>query len=1317
MSLRGGRKSRIVVEGDARAEWTWGEKAEVWRCRALDANKAKPFLLLSLTPTPPHTIFSPPAPLPQNRSRPARHPLPASQDYPILDTDPNRPLALPIALFGAKCAFRLRNHRDKPKGRVSLDFKFLLTHLLGGIVFVSPRSDTVRRIQLSPSMKSIRKPAKGKNAQASTSLLASIVPTYKVTFHTDAVQFTSEERYAVDSTMPPSTTCTFNDALETSAVGPTLPFSDAELPAEDAAAAVPAYEKTVPCDAEGVSKKTRQTVAHMEELKSQESVFLEALLSLHHSSQLLTPCVCGTSTRRVGCNDCLQPELLCPQCWLKKHRATPTHWAMIWNDRDKFFEKHDFCRVMKNAVFALGHHGERCPEADLAHSFTLVDTNGIHATAISFCRCKRPGHPRRLPEFQQLLRAGVFPGSVKEPKTGYTLGLLDYYRQLRSQGKGSAYNFILVLQRMADPFFGDLVPDVYINFLAITRFHQYLDILLRRGFAHGADEPIPGEVGRPYPNRPIGFRGILCGACPERGVNMPLTVNVPDYLRHLISMFNTIDGNYKANLFFKRDDGSDVALTDGNMYFPKQSEYEALAKSYVIPKEDKEVPCKAHIGSIRHQGSPKYGNTAVSGVVACACEHAVAGSFVDMLNGEAFALGSMALREHFRRRNSPPHMGDETTPIVTSYDSWCSFCIYLVERAKELYPEEEWLHELLAKVEGQIPADHINGHGINCQMVWQAVYAACRAHFHGETAEYWGCQNDIINFVMDAWNTLKVLRQAELLADERVNALQLFELHMTVLEDLSRQHATEVPVWSRLSRTCKTSSGGVIESVYQHQTTKVLTIDSVLASLVTEEREKVAARDDEAAPRTLVARWIRDGMELQREQALVVKLLENHRGHPKEETWATITKLRGSLNTTLKKFREEQRAVYPRLTLSALDAEEPELTAIQLPSYRMKHGQRASTDTSLEDVRLRNAEIKLRCSEASNGILAVQKMSLALSAVNKARDLDYRGQAGNSRSGRNVEKAMMMKTYEIEMYNHARAALIHLGYMEQNAVEPYPPLTYRDTRRKETHLHRATGDSRLFDGMAWYLQSGVTVSHAPAFSALSPVKKRREDEEEPALLAGTQSLKRSGISHSPRKPKRLKEMVPEDVVVESSASEAEESDEEIAPSKKGKLTRRKAKKSKRDGWIWMDGLANKAQSLGSVELAKYKEESDRVQWFRAEAEMYRWLEAYERKHAELWRVIARFERDRIVWAGRADREQSVKGSVDGAVTFARMQAAMYKRLKHNAEVTFKNPDSGAHSDWVSSTSFDELVMKVDQWRDVVFKWMDQMGIHRAYKDF
>ncbi|KAF8197337.1 hypothetical protein K438DRAFT_1760115 [Mycena galopus ATCC 62051] len=1175
-------------------------------------------------------------------------------------------------------------------------------------------------------------------SKPSTSRLATNVPQYRITFDTGAGT-RSEERYVSTGThsVPPPPQ-QYEDAPVPD-FEPVLDLTPADhvSPLAEDGADLPTYASTVPCDEEGV--KPRQTVTHMDELKAEESVFLKILLSLHYHPQLLSPCECGRDShfRTVACNDCLQAELLCSQCWVNKHRTMPTHWGLVWNTKDRFFEKRDFCRVRK-AVIVLGHHGLRCPQADAGRSFNLVESNGIHSTAISFCRCKTVDGARGEPEFQQLLSAGIFPGSVKEPKTGYTLGLLEYYRQQRNQGKGSAYNFVHVLKRMADPFFEDAVPDIYTNFLAITRFHQHLDVIMRRGHAHGLDVPLPGETSRPYPNRPIDFMGLQCVACPERGVNMPFIVNVPAYLRHLISQWLTLDGNYKANLFYKRDDRSDMALTDGRMYFPKQAEFEEMAKLHVVNQEDTEVPCKAHIGSVRHQGLPKYGNTAVSGVIACACDHTVVGSFIDMLKGEAFALGTYAQRQHLGHYNSPPHDPESRTPMAQSYDGYCSFVVNMVKRAHEMFPEQEWLHELLVQMEGQIPADHINGHGPGCQAVWQAVYFNCRAHFHGETAEMlWaflnplgsstrqmtgGARHDTINFVMDAWNASKLLRQARLLADERLNALRLFELHMAVVEDLSRQHATEVVGWSRLSRITRKSKDGALQSVYQHQSTKVLTVENVLASMIAEERTKMARPHSDEA-RTPIARWIHDGITIERQQTLVVALLDSHRGHPLEETWTAITKLRDAVNADLKNFREKQRSIYPHLKLSALDVDEPELTVLQLPSYRMTKNRHEPW--SKEELEVAEGEVKLRCSQAQNGILAVQDASLALSAVKRAREQDYRGQAGVTRSHRNIQKAELMKTLEITVYNMHRTALIRLGHMAKDAVEPFPPLTYADTWRKETHLHRAKGDSQLFDGTAWYLQSGTTVSSAAVDKTLLPVDSSHDSHDDDSeLLMGTQTLKRKGTAghtRSPRKAKRLKDIAPDDTVVEP-PSEAEESDSdlELSPSKpqqRGKqpATRKKAKK-KTEGWIWLETVTS-GLKLGEGKLAAYKEESDRVQWFRAEAEMYRWLEQYERKHAELMRVIERFRRDSVVWSGLADREEQCHGGVNGAVTFGRMQAAMYGRLENNAKVIFKSADSGAHADWVRATTFDELVLKIDEWRDVVFKWMDELDIHRAYKDF
>jgi hypothetical protein len=105
--------------------------------------------------------------------------------------------------------------------------------------------------------------------------------------------------------------------------------------------------------------------------------------------------------------------------------------------------------------------------------------------------------------------------------------------------------------------------------------------------------------------------------------------------------------------------------------------------------------------------------------------------------------------------------------------------------------------------------------------------------------------------------------------------------------------------------------------------------------------------------------------------------------------------------------------------------------------------------------------------------------------------------------------------------------------------------------------------------------------------------------------------------------------------------------------------------------------------------------------------MYCWLEQYKWKHAKLLHVIERYHHDGKVWAGLAEREEGLNG-VNGTSTYAHMEAVMCWRLAHNAEVIFKSADLGAYHDWVSATSFDEMMGKIDKWGDEVFKWMDDL---------
>ncbi|KAJ3967682.1 hypothetical protein EV361DRAFT_1007290 [Lentinula raphanica] len=65
--------------------------------------------------------------------------------------------------------------------------------------------------------------------------------------------------------------------------------------------------------------------------------------------------------------------------------------------------------------------------------------------------------------------------------------------------------------------------------------------------------------------------------------------------------------------------------------------------------------------------------------------------------------------------------------------------------------------------------------------------------------------------------------------------------------------------------------------------------------------------------------------------------------------------------------------------------------------------------------------------------------------------------------------------------------------------------------------------------------------------------------------------------------------------------------------------------------------------MSSEELEKWEDKSDSVQWFRAEADMERWQEQLEIKHAEFLRLIASFTKYRDAWDLLVNQYSSIPG--------------------------------------------------------------------------
>ncbi|KAK7016483.1 hypothetical protein R3P38DRAFT_3202642 [Favolaschia claudopus] len=84
-------------------------------------------------------------------------------------------------------------------------------------------------------------------------------------------------------------------------------------------------------------------------------------------------------------------------------------------------------------------------------------------------------------------------------------------------------------------------------------------------------------------------------------------------------------------------------------------------------------------------------------------------------------------------------------------------------------------------------------------------------------------------------------------------------------------------------------------------------------------------------------------------------------------------------------------------------------------------------------------------------------------------------------------------------------------------------------------------------------------------------------------------------------------------------------------------TARKAE-ARSEGCLWRD--LGKMGKLTSEEMDEWSQESDRVQWFRAEAEVERWREHVEMRLAELLRSIRSFRKWDTVWTELADGVQA-----------------------------------------------------------------------------
>ncbi|KAI6017050.1 hypothetical protein EDC04DRAFT_2608160 [Pisolithus marmoratus] len=186
---------------------------------------------------------------------------------------------------------------------------------------------------------------------------------------------------------------------------------------------------------------------------------------------------------------------------------------------------------------------------------TIVNVNGIHHCNVWYCNCDGAKGSQL-----QLLRAGLFPVTMRDCRTSFTFHVLDDFLQDNVECGTSAMNSYSKIQRMTSSTFLHLVPDRYRELLRVSRAWRNLKLLKWKGF-------YPGSCN-------LDHSGLVlfCPTCPQPGINIPEMDDVElSHWKH--SCVIVMDHNFKAEHMAPKNAGNETWLMDGQGYMVASQDY------------------------------------------------------------------------------------------------------------------------------------------------------------------------------------------------------------------------------------------------------------------------------------------------------------------------------------------------------------------------------------------------------------------------------------------------------------------------------------------------------------------------------------------------------------------------------------------------------------------------------------------------------------------------------------------------------------------------------------------------------------------------
>ncbi|KAJ7701645.1 hypothetical protein B0H14DRAFT_2416965, partial [Mycena olivaceomarginata] len=283
--------------------------------------------------------------------------------------------------------------------------------------------------------------------------------------------------------------------------------------------------------------------------------------------------------------------LFCKRCIVQRHTALPTHWIQEWNGT--FFER----RALKNLglVVQLGHPaGYSCDNPWKAHQdFVVIDVTGVHNVNVNYCLCDS-----KIERWQQLMRVCWWPGTVRDPKTCATFGVVRLFRTLNCLGKVSAHDFLRSLELLSNNDGLNPVFDRRRAFRHIVRQYRTISMMKRAGRGHdpaGVAGTAQGELALPCRSCPQPGR-----ICPRGGIRLigtPCPRTCGTWLAARCKIITDVSPSYKYFLFLAQDcnfrlinrnvssAAKDPIVGDGYGYFVNNAKYTEWIRAHVTEEE------------------------------------------------------------------------------------------------------------------------------------------------------------------------------------------------------------------------------------------------------------------------------------------------------------------------------------------------------------------------------------------------------------------------------------------------------------------------------------------------------------------------------------------------------------------------------------------------------------------------------------------------------------------------------------------------------------------------------------------------------------